>query len=694
MSVHFTPLILYPALLYLFILRPVYTIDASLLPHTQGGGSISMKLVDGDPNALSEASQELEDSVDAASHRKLAKFWGKYKPTLESLSKLEQSRQEQKDAEQTLNLTQVDNNVDAELLPSSVLQGRPRAKPSSSVVSQPKQAGEVGALLKQTGALPKLVVSDLMLPKPARPHDEPLDPAILAPPAVKQGEPVITSVSGVPSSNNGQSSGSPVSSTNVQSPVKDSKDIDPCLVCDCTSSPNLLNCNRRNLHNNYTNVLSSKTLSYKFTTICLSNNEIERLTPFPHLEQITRLCLSNNPIREIQTGVFRKLQNLVALDLSHTKLTGFVLTPNAFEGNYAPDYYEPLRSLKILNLSHNEFHSLNADLFEHLPNLEELHLSHNPLTVIDMPTIIALNSINYLKVLDLSSTGLSSLPNHLLHTPRYLHTLDLSYNLFTTVPEQLSQSHQLQNLNLNGNPIAVIKSFPALPKLSTLSLSNMPELVALQENSLANVPLLQSFSCANNSKLVLLHGTTFQRTSVVTSDNGNERTSTVVWPPLEKLILSNNALQRLDGTLVARWDRLKLLDIRFNPWLCDCENQWMVSSLIPILEANHPQFLNNIKCREPVEMANINLLDLDHKNYHMRCLDLFNHRPETDSILLIVALLVALLSVPLCLNLILCARKRRSAPPTCPNVHYSRAFYKPGVRTGSTSDVISTHYIL
>uniref|UniRef100_A0A8D8RSU3 Leucine-rich repeat transmembrane neuronal protein 1 n=1 Tax=Cacopsylla melanoneura TaxID=428564 RepID=A0A8D8RSU3_9HEMI len=394
MSVHFTPLILYPALLYLFILRPVYTIEDPLLPHTQGGGSISMKLVDGDPNALSEASQELEDSVDAASHRKLAKFW------------------------------------DAELLPSSVLQGRPRAKPSSSVVSQPKQAGEVGALLKQTGALPKLVVSDLMLPKPARPHDEPLDPAILAPPAVKQGEPVITSVSGVPSSNNGQSSGSPVSSTNVQSPVKDSKDIDPCLVCDCTSSPNLLNCNRRNLHNNYTNVLSSKTLSYKFTTICLSNNEIERLTPFPHLEQITRLCLSNNPIREIQTGVFRKLQNLVALDLSHTKLTGFVLTPNAFEGNYAPDYYEPLRSLKILNLSHNEFHSLNADLFEHLPNLEELHLSHNPLTVIDMPTIIALNSINYLKVLDLSSTGLSSLPNHLLHTPRYLHTLDLSYNLF------------------------------------------------------------------------------------------------------------------------------------------------------------------------------------------------------------------------------------------------------------------------
>lgn len=93
-------------------------------------------------------------------------------------------------------------------------------------------------------------------------------------------------------------------------------------------------------------------------------------------------------------------------------------------------------------------------------------------------------------------------------------------------------------------------------------------------------------------------------------------------------------------------------------------------------------------------MANINLLDLDHKNYHMRCLDLYSHRPEADSILLVIAFLVALLSVPLCLNLVLCARKRRSAPPLCPNVHYSRAFYKPGVRSSSTSDVISTHYIL
>ncbi|KAI5708511.1 hypothetical protein M8J77_024192 [Diaphorina citri] len=667
-------------------LGSVHTIDDSLTspPPLQGGGSISMKIVQGHQGTPGDggdgSAEELAPDVHGklAVARRLATKWEKYKPTLTELEELRHDSRVKIDGTKhnsSVRLTQVDNNSDVELLPSHITHG----------------AG---------GPVPKLVVSDLMIPKPVKSAgDKILDPAVsvkgltgasnagnvLAP------GPLITSVNDLML--HGDSSSGPGNSDKKDLPAskETAPAIDPCLVCDCRPSTSLLNCNRRNLHNNSTALLSSPLLSCKYTTVCLSNNNIEVVTQFPRLEQITRLCLSNNPVKSIVDGAFKRLSNLVFLDLSYTKLNAFVLTPNVFQGNYAPDYYEPLRSLRILNLSHNDFHSLNADLFEHLPNLEELHLSHNPLGVIDMPTAIALASVPYLKVLDLSYTGLSALPNHLLHTPRYLHTLNLSYNLFSVVPEQLSQSHELQVLQLNGNPISVIKSFPVLSNLHTLSLSAMPELVSLQANSLSNLPALQEFYAANNSKLSFIHASTFSRT--VVSEDGQSRTT--VWPPLEKLVLSNNALQRLDGTLVARWDKLKVLDIRYNPWMCDCENQWLVSSLLPLLEANHPHYINNLKCREPVEMANINLLDLDHKNYHMRCLDLYSHRPEYDSVLLIIVLLTALLSVPLCINLVLCARKRRTAPPLCPNVHYSRAFYKPGVRTSSsTSDVISTHYIL
>lgn len=68
------------------------------------------------------------------------------------------------------------------------------------------------------------------------------------------------------------------------------------------------------------------------------------------------------------------------------------------QGHYAPEAYEPLRSLRVLKLGSNALHTLDSDLFEHTPNLAYLSLDSNLLRIIDHQTLIALTSINYLTV--------------------------------------------------------------------------------------------------------------------------------------------------------------------------------------------------------------------------------------------------------------------------------------------------------
>lgn len=39
----------------------------------------------------------------------------------------------------------------------------------------------------------------------------------------------------------------------------------------------------------------------------------------------------------------------------------------------------------------------------------------------------------------------------------------------------------------------------------------------------------------------------------------------------------------IDQGLIGRWDEVEQIDIRFNPFRCDCETQWLVDTLIPQL---------------------------------------------------------------------------------------------------------------
>ncbi|CAH0392554.1 unnamed protein product [Bemisia tabaci] len=434
-----------------------------------------------------------------------------------------------------------------------------------------------------------------------------------------------------------------------------------CNVCDCREG--ILDCSVTS-SDTFNIVLRLPLRNYTEANFML--NHIEKVeTDFP-LAYWRTLRLNENRIAEIKVGAFANLPLLEMLDLSHNLLTSDKLKPHVFKGMYMANEYQPMHNLRVLRLGHNDLHTLHPDVFEHLPNLESLILESNPLKHIDKPTIIALSSIFSLHTLDLSNTGISEIPERMLHTPRNLSTINLSRNNFTSVPEGLGDSHALKHLILDSNPIEVVRSFPALPKLEVLHISWMPLLKKIEKGGLNGLPALQELHCSHNDRLVEI-----DKAALSTPTIGEEQSET--WPPLKKLILDNNRLRYLDQEFLDQWDKLDVIDLRGNDWSCDCENQWIVTSLIPIMRKANLDTAMDIICQEPVEMLGQNMRELSSLDYHMRCLDYYNHQPEKDATLLVWIVILVVALIPLAMGLVLYYRRNFATR----NIHYIRTYYKP-----------------
>ncbi|XP_059056388.1 leucine-rich repeat neuronal protein 3-like [Achroia grisella] len=413
----------------------------------------------------------------------------------------------------------------------------------------------------------------------------------------------------------------------------------------------------------------------KPTHVDMSENSFINITVMADLP-IQVLNLSRCGIQFIESTSFRDLQEMVTLDLSHNKLTSAKLSPHAFEGRYSPEEYEPLISMRNLNLAYNDLHSLHQDLFEHLPELAELDLSGNPLTTIDQVTLIAISSLPMLKVLRLRSCQLTEIPDKFLHTPRYLERLDISDNELTAVPQELEETKNLIYLNLNQNPIVELiadsednPGFPNLRKLKELHMCNMPELKAIGAGTLAGLEALENLHMSYNPKL-----STIDPKALARVDDIGE---TYDWPLIKELYLQSNNLSGIDSRLIARWDILTVIEVANNPLSCDCTTQWMVDNLVPAIESLKVNASENLVCQEPIEMRGYTMKHLHDIHRNMRCLDKYGNRPERDGAILLGLLIGVLLAVPVMLALVLMWRNGYFAWAGLrgPSVA-SRAFYK------------------
>lgn len=70
-------------------------------------------------------------------------------------------------------------------------------------------------------------------------------------------------------------------------------------------------------------------------------------------------------------------------------------------------------------------------------------------------------------------------------------------------------------------------------------------------------------------------------------------------------------------------------------------------------------------------MRNLQILELSHRHYQMRCLDLYNHTPEKDVKLLMVVSMVAIILAPVLMAVAIYYKRQQRA-----RLRYNKLFSK------------------
>ncbi|XP_070067034.1 leucine-rich repeat neuronal protein 1 isoform X3 [Drosophila virilis] len=241
------------------------------------------------------------------------------------------------------------------------------------------------------------------------------------------------------------------------------------------------------------------------------------------------------------------------------------------------------------------------------------------------------------KVLDMSYMELKTLPETIFHGPRGLETLIASGNLFNQVPKALSYAKNLKRLVLDENPITNLEGenvFPAMTYLKYLSISYMPDLYKIGQGALNNLQNLTELILSDDKMLTEIDEYALAKN--VTGENFLD------YPPLEKLYLNNCNLTALPRTLIVRWDKLNVIDLRFNPWNCDASNEFMINNLIQRINNSTPLLATNVKCELPQQLKGVEVLNVAN--------DKLLGSSRNGSLVWIVIIACVLLAVPIAIS--------------------------------------------
>ncbi|XP_078673228.1 uncharacterized protein LOC144912187 isoform X2 [Branchiostoma floridae x Branchiostoma belcheri] len=191
----------------------------------------------------------------------------------------------------------------------------------------------------------------------------------------------------------------------------------------------------------------------------LDNNHIHIITSsfFYDAKRLTRLSLSSNNIAYIGSGSFQTCTNLQELVLDNNMLTDMA------------GIADNLGNLQKLSINNNRVTRLMAEVIQGTPGIQFLYLSNNSIEYVDEIAFLGMTNLKYLNL------DLNRIQNFSFAGLTAIDILNISYNSLRSLPTNMTDAWQLQELILSGNPIQALKpnGFVMLDHVHEIDLSNI-----------------------------------------------------------------------------------------------------------------------------------------------------------------------------------------------------------------------------
>lgn len=427
----------------------------------------------------------------------------------------------------------------------------------------------------------------------------------------------------------------------------------------------VLDLSHNQLRSEWINSLTLKGLA-RLTLLNLSYNQLTKIesATFRDAKNIQVLRLNDNHLRQIQDRAFDGLWQLTSLTLANNRL--FSVDSNLFAG---------LRNLKTLSIDSNRLTKLPTKLFQHTTALDELHLNGNKLDgIVGLGTLTQLKSLdfgeNLIKTLDATTLGnftnmlglrltenyIESIKAGVLDKMIALQILNLSRNKITHIDVgAFDKNMNLQAIRLDGNYLKDLSGlFARLPTLVWLNVSEN----RIESFDYTMIPTQLQYLDIHANRIEVLNLEFKQSLALTVLDASANRLSEITGNSLpnsiEHLYLNDNQLRHIQAYTffkkpnITRVDlvgnQISALDanalristvpkgrplpefyIGANPYLCDCNLDWLQRVSTETRTQPKLMDLNNVYCKLIYNRGKANVLLIDTQpnqflcEYHSQC---------------------------------------------------------------------------